>query len=237
MSNVHISPLEGPWVSHPWSQVVCLEMSLRAGCSLALWPLVGRCVLFHSWFLISLSPAILEIITSPVKTKNQPKRRPKTKTQNQPNSSVLSVFPADVLEALWSLWAQFQCFNCAFCSGSTDRGVSNHHSPMNEQRDCAWRNWERETTQRGVGALGSGVGISFSLCTIHQAVLPCMISWKKYIFHLWGTPAVSAKCKLAGSLATLWGEAARKPECMLEEEFLMSVCLEEYKFFYSPPVA
>jgi len=31
--------------------------------------------------------------------------------------------------------------------------------------------------------------------------------------------------------------AARKPVCMFEEEFLMSVCLEEYKFFYSLPVA
>lgn len=54
-------------------------------------PSIGVSFLQTGWFLISLPPAILEITTSPMKTKNQP------------NSSVLSIFSTDVLEALFSL--------------------------------------------------------------------------------------------------------------------------------------
>lgn len=124
------------------------------------------------WFLISLSPAILEIMTSPVK-----------------NQKIIQIFLCcqSSLQMFWrccrasnhSISVQF---NCASCFGNTGKGVSNHHNPMNEQHGETER--ERETTQRGVGAVGLGAGISFSLCTVHQAVLPCMISWKKYIFHL-----------------------------------------------------
>lgn len=88
------------------------------------------------WFLISLSPAILEIMMSPVK-----------------NQKIIQIFLCcqSSLQMFWrccrasnhSISVQF---NCASCFGNTGKGVSNHHNPMNEQHGETER--ERDHTER-----------------------------------------------------------------------------------------
>lgn len=95
--------------------------------------------------------------------------------------------------AVESLITMPQHFNCAVCFWNTSQPsdwviVTIPWMSRISKIAHGETERERETTQQVAWARGLETGISFSLCTIYEATLPCMISWKKYIFHLQGTP-------------------------------------------------